>query len=359
MQIELLNLTVRDLSKGYQDNLEEGVIGYDGKLDIRPPYQREFVYNEKQRNAVIDTVSKKFPLNVMYWAVRESDNFEIIDGQQRTISICQFIQGDFSYKDKYFHNLNDDEKNRLLDYELTIYLCSGSDSERLDWFKTINIAGEKLTDQEIRNAVYHGSWVSDAKRYFSKNGCPAYGVAGDYLTGSAIRQDYLETTIKWINDDKIEDYMAKNQHESSAKELWTYFDNVFYWVDKTFIQKRKKLMKGVSWGKLYNKHQNKPLDPIKLEKQISKLIIDSEVTNQKGIYEYVLTGNEKHLNIRKFDDQMKQRAYEKQNGICNKCNREFELQNMDADHIIKWKDGGKTEDNNCQVLFVRCNRSGV
>ena len=216
MNIDLKKITVRELSKGYVDNAENGVLGYDGKLDIRPQYQLEFIYKEKQRDAVIDTINNNFPLNVMYWAVRDDGNFEVIDGQQRTISICQYVTGDFSFDSKYFHNLQDDEQNKILDYELMVYLCSGTDSERLKWFETINIAGEKLTPQELRNAVYSGSWVSDAKRHFSKRGCPAYDISSDYVTGSSIRQEYLETAIKWISKDNINDYMAKNQHKQNA-----------------------------------------------------------------------------------------------------------------------------------------------
>src|SRR5437016_5973986 len=200
MQIELKPITVRELSNGYEDNSEGGVVGYSGKLDIRPPYQREFIYKDKQRDAVIDTITKRFPLNVMYWSVREDGNYEVIDGQQRTISFCQYVEGDFSVNGRYFHNLQTDEKEQILDYQLMIYLCTGTDSERLDWFKTINIAGEKLTDQELRNAVYHGPWTANAKVYFSKTSCPAYQIASDYVDGSPIRQDYLETANDWRAD---------------------------------------------------------------------------------------------------------------------------------------------------------------
>ena len=213
MKIELKKITVRELTNGFEDNDENGVVGYDKKLDIRPPYQREFIYKDKQRDAVIDTITKNFPLNVMYWAVREDGNFEVIDGQQRTISACQYVNGDFSVDGLAFHNLTNDKKEQILNYELTIYFCSGADSEKLEWFKIINIAGERLTDQELRNAVYSGSWVSDAKRYFSKNGCAAYGIGSDYLNGSPIRQEYLETAINWISKGKIEDYMSKHQHD--------------------------------------------------------------------------------------------------------------------------------------------------
>lgn len=358
MEIELINLSIKDLSNGYEDNLEEGVIGYHGKLDIRPPFQREFVYKDRQRDAVIDTVSKNFPLNVMYWAVREDGNYEIIDGQQRTISICQFINSEFSFKNKYFHNLQKDEQEKFLNYELAIYLCSGTDSEKLEWFKTINIAGEKLTDQELRNAVYHGKWVTSAKKYFSKTGCAAYQIGGDYLNGTAIRQDYLETAIKWINDDEVDEYMAKNQNEPTSIELWNYFQSVISWVESTFPHKRT-LMKGVPWGKLYNEFHTNSYDPQTLEDEIESLISDDDVTNQRGIYQYVLSRKEKFLNIRAFSSQTKQRIYEKQDGKCAMCKENFALKDMDADHIKQWVDGGKTEEENCQMLCVPCNRSGA
>ena len=358
MDIKLKEINIRDLSNAYEDNLEDGVIGYGGRLDIRPPYQREFVYKDKQRDAVIDTVINNFPLNVMYWAVRDDENYEIIDGQQRTISICQYVEGEFSFNDKYFHNLQKDEQEQILNYELTVYLCKGSDSEKLDWFETINIAGEKLYPQELKNAVYHGSWVSDAKRYFSKTGCAAYQIGGDYLSGSAIRQQYLETAIKWINSNQVSEYMAKNQNEPTAIELWNYFQVVISWVESIFPNKRKKMMQGLPWGEYYNDYKNLSLDPNYLEEQILKLIADKDVDNNRGIYLYLLSGEEKHLHIRKFDDEMKQRAYEKQKGICTKCKKHFELEEMDADHVVLWKDGGKTTDDNCQVLCVSCNRGG-
>ena len=175
MNIELKEIKVRDLTNGYQDNEENGVIGYDAKLDIRPPFQREFVYDVKERNAVINTLQKDFPLNVMYWAVRDDGNFEVIDGQQRTISICQYVNGDFSINGLTINNLTKDKKEQILNYKLMVYFCSGTDSEKLDWFETINIAGKELTNQELKNAVYSGSWVSDAKRYFSKNNRPKIG----------------------------------------------------------------------------------------------------------------------------------------------------------------------------------------
>ena len=355
MKIELKEITVRDLTDGYEDNQENGVIGYGGKLDIRPPYQREFIYKDKQREAVIDTITKDYPLNVMYWAVREDGNFEVVDGQQRTISISQFVEGDFAFKSRYFHNLQKDEQEQILNYKIMVYLCSGTDSEKLEWFKTINIAGEKLTDQELRNAVYSGSWVSDAKRYFSKNGCAAYGLGGDYLNGTPIRQEYLETTIKWISNDDIEHYMAKQQHEPNANDLWLYFQSVINWVKVVFPKYRKE-MKGIQWGFLYNEFKDKNFDHKKLEEEITQLMQDEDVTNKKGIYEYVLTRKEKFLNIRAFTDNQKREAYERQKGICPVCTEEYKIEEMEADHITPWHLGGQTSADNCQMLCKDDNR---
>ncbi|MDR3668664.1 MAG: DUF262 domain-containing protein [Ignavibacteriaceae bacterium] len=360
MKIELKEITVRELTNGYQDNEENGVIGYGGKLDIRPPYQREFIYKDKQRDAVINTITKNYPLNVMYWAVREDGNFEVIDGQQRTISTCQYVNGNFAFHNRYFHNLQNDEQDQILNYKLMVYLCSGTDSERLEWFRTINIAGEKLTDQELRNAVYAGSWVTDAKRYFSKNGCVAYRIGSDYLNGSPIRQEYLEKAIDWISNEQIEEYMATHQHDPNASALWRYFQDVITWVEATFTNKRR-FMKGVDWGTLYNKYKDNTYDTKEFEVITAKLITDDDVTKKSGIYPYILTSDEKYLSIRAFSDSIKQKVYERQKGICVKCKKYFELDEMEADHITPWHEGGKTMEENCQMLCKDDNRrkSGI
>ncbi|MBP8994442.1 MAG: HNH endonuclease, partial [Bacteroidales bacterium] len=295
-----------------------------------------------------------------YWAVREDENYEVIDGQQRTISISQFVEGDFAYKNRYFHNLQKDEQEQVLNYKLMVYLCSGTDSEKLEWFKTINIAGEKLTEQELRNAVYSGSWVADAKRYFSKNGCAAYGLGSDYLNGAPIRQDYLETTIKWISKDNIEKYMAEHQHEPNANDLWLYFQSIISWIKVVFPKYRRE-MKGINWGFLYNSFKDQKLNHKKIENEISNLMQDEDVTNKKGIYEYVLTRNERHLNIRAFSDNQKREAYERQKGICPVCTEHYEIEGMEGDHITPWHEGGKTSADNCQMLCKDDNRrkSGI
>ncbi len=360
MKIELSNITVRELSTGYLDNNEAGVVGYSGRLDIRPPYQREFVYKDKQRDAVVDTVFKRYPLNVMYWAVADDGNFEVIDGQQRTISICQYVNGDFSFEGRYFHNLQADEKEQFLGYELTVYRCSGTDSEKLAWFKTINIAGEKLTDQELRNAVYSGSWVSAAKPIFSKSNCPAYLLGSDYLSGSPIRQDYLETVIGWLNNDDVEGYMAAHQHDLNANTEWLYYQSVIAWVKATFPKYRRE-MKGLAWGTLYSKHKDTSPDATLLEKEVARLMADEDVSNKRGIYAYVLNGDERNLSIRAFSDTQKREAYERQSGVCPKCKKKFTIDQMEADHITPWSKNGRTISENCQMLCKDDNRrkSGI
>ena len=355
MKIREQKLTVRELVEGYSDDGEGGVLGYGSKLDIRPVYQREFVYDGKQRDAVINTVRKGLPLNTMYWADIGDDRFEIIDGQQRTISICQYVKGLFSIDGLAFHNLQNNQKEDILNYELMVYTCAGTDSERLDWFRVINIAGEVLTDQELRNAVYHGSWVSDAKKYFSRPNCPAYRIGSKYLKGYYIRQDYLETAIKWINDGAVENYMSKHQHDNSAVALWNHFRSVIDWVEATFSRYRPE-MKGVAWGPLYNQFEDTDLDPDTLENEIKRLLMDDDVTKKSGAYPYVLDRDERHLSIRAFSKAMKAEAFERQGGVCPLCKQSFEADQMEGDHIDPWHEGGKTVAANCQMLCKPCNR---
>jgi uncharacterized protein with ParB-like and HNH nuclease domain len=358
MKIELHRMKVRDVVDGYKDSAEEGVVAYKGKLNIRPKYQREFVYTGKQRDAVIDTVKKDFPLNVMYWMVNDDGGYEVLDGQQRTISIAQYVNSDFSLGSMMFHNLTAEEQNQILDYELMIYFCEGTDRERLDWFEIINIAGEKLTPQEIRNAVYTGTWLSDAKLKFSKSNCAAYLLANDggqLMVGSPIRQEYLERALSWINNGDIREYMARHQKDSNANELWQYFQAVIDWARKTFPKYRQE-MKNVEWGLLYNDFKETKLDSNKLEFEVTKLMQDEDVTKKSGIYPYVLTRQEKWLNVRDFSPNERREAYERQKGVCPKCGKKFELSEMEADHITPWVEGGHTTAQNCQMLCKDDNR---
>lgn len=358
MKIALRNVKVSELIDGYEDKAEEGVRGYNGRLNIRPAFQREFIYKEKQRNEVINTVRKSFPLNTMYWAVA-GQGFELMDGQQRTVSICQYVQGDFPVEidgsPMFFNNLTAEKRKQILDYELSVYVCEGTEGEKLDWFKIINIAGEKLTDQELRNAIYTGPWLADAKRWFSRSAAPAAAIGNKLVNGTPIRQEYLEAAIDWLSNGAIEKYMAEHQHDQNANELWTYFQNVINWVNLTFTTYRKE-MKGVAWGPLYNKFGKEKLDTKNLEAKIANLMLDEDVTKKSGIYDYVLSGNERALSIRAFMDNMKREAYERQNGVCVKCKTKFQLGEMEGDHIKPWHEGGKTNAANCQMLCKDDNR---
>ena len=358
MKIKLHEIPVRDVVEGYMDSAENGVVGYGGRLNIRPAFQREFIYKDKQRDEVIRTIRKDFPLNVMYWVLSDDGNYELLDGQQRTISICQYVQGDFSIDHLGFGNLTKAEQEQILDYPLMIYICEGTDKEKLDWFKIINIAGEQLMPQELRNAIYTGQWLTEAKKYFSKTSCPAFKIASDYLTGTPIRQDYLQTALKWISAREglaIEDYMAKHQHDTNCSELWLYFQSVINWVKVIFPNYRKE-MKGLDWGILFNRFGDGQYDPKELEERIVVLMEDDDVTNKKGVYPYLLDGQEKHLSIRAFTQSMKRSAYERQKGVCPLCGGTFALKEMQADHITPWSKGGRTVPENCQMLCAPCNR---
>ena len=266
--------------------------------------------------------------------------------------------------ERRFENLTQEEKDIILNYEIPVYFCKGGDSEKLAWFRTINKVGERLNEQELRNAIYTGKWLADAKRYFSKSGCPAFELGKKYIKGTPIRQDFLETAIEWIADREglsIEGYMAKHQHDDNAEELWTYYQDVINWVTSRFTVYRKE-MKGLPWGIMYNKYSCDKIVPSVVEAQIAELMIDKDVTKRSGIYMYVLSGEEKWLNIRKFDDADKRAIYEMQKGICPYCEKEgrasieYDIDDMEVDHILPWSKGGKTEISNGQCLCKEHNR---
>ena len=356
MKIEPHMITVRDLVAGYANSEEEGVVAYGGKLDVRPKYQREFIYSDAEQKAVIDTVTKGYPLNVMYWAVREDGTYEVMDGQQRTLSICEYVAGKFDYFFRYFSNLSSEEQNRILDYGLTVYFCEGGDDEKLEWFKTINIAGKELTDQELLNAVYAGPWTADMKRFFSKPTGPAYTLANRYLKGEPIRQDYMETVLEWISDGCVKSYMALHQHDTTAMAEWLYFKGVIDWV-QTLFPKYRREMKGLDWGGMFRLYGKNKYDPATMENDIQRLMADDDVQKKSGIYEYLLSGREREsaLSIRKFTESQKRTAFERQGGTCRICGRRFSYEEMEGDHIVPWSRGGKTVPENLQMLCRRDN----
>lgn len=372
MKIEKTTVKVSELCKGYSDDGDGGVFGYDGRLTIRPSFQREFCYSDKKRDMVIDTVRKGFPLNIMYWNKAGNDTYEVLDGQQRTISLGQYLNSDFAIKingnDKFFHNLTDTEKKQIEDYELTIYICDGTEEEKLEWFRVINIAGETLTNQELLNATYAGPWLADAKNYFSKRNCVAGQMADGFIKGNPIRQDYLEKALSWIADrDGLESggkYMAIHQHDADANVLWLYFQEVISWAKRLFPNVSKKLTESQEWGILYNKYKQKAYNTNEMKALMDKLILDEDVTKQTGIIPYVLSDRTKHdeklLSIRVFSEQMKRRVWEKQGHKCPYCvkngiDTEYAFEDMQGDHIIPWSQGGRTVEDNCQMLCQKCN----
>ena len=368
MTISQSKVTVGEITNGYVNNEEQGVRGYGGRLDIRPPYQREFIYNEKEQEAVIRTVLNGYPLNVMYWVRRNDDAecpYEVMDGQQRTLSLCQYVADVFAVDFKNFSNQPGDVRKKILDYELTVYVCEGEESEKLEWFKTINIAGKPLNEQEIRNAIYAGPFVSDAKTHFSKSNCGAYRLGKDLVAGSPIRQDFLKKALEWMADHETRGgkpktavgYMSEHQHDHNSGPLWTYYQNVANWAASTFDMKKfKKIMKGLDWAKFYDLYHDQSLDTKKMETRIAELMGDDEIQRPTGIIPYVLTGDERSLDLRAFPEKTKLAVWERQGHKCALCGKEFDIEFMEGDHITPWHDGGRTTVENCQMLCRECNR---
>ena len=373
----LKQISIADLFNGFVNNEEEGVythIRIDGELiktNIRPPYQREFVYSDDKRNEVIKSMSLNRPLGLIHLAKNSDGTMEVIDGQQRIISICSYLNGDYSVNgicdflnEKKFDCERFKETaiyQQIMSYNHIIaYIVDGSDDEKLEWFKTINISGEKLTDQELLNANYTGEWLCSAKRKFSKTNCVAYKKGNKLVNGTPIRQDYLETALSWISGGKenIQKYMGEHQFDENAEPLWDYFVEVIEWVEKTFTYRKE--MKGIDWGKLYREYGKVDYNVAELEEKVKALMADDDVNSKKGIYEYVLSNcskdKERHLSIRKFSDKDKRTAYEKQNGICPICGKYHTIEEMEGDHIVAWSKGGKTTIDNLQMLCKKCNR---
>jgi len=364
MRISKEEIPIKKIIEGYEELSEDrGVWALNGKLNIRPSYQREFIYNLPEQKAVIDSIINNFPLGIIYWHVHKEDYRhiynEVLDGQQRTLSICAYIVNRsytiiYNGTPRYFDNLPDDVQKNILNYPLDVRICEGTKEEKLNWFKRINIAGKTHSKQELRNAVYPGPWLESAKQYFSKQSCPAQDCYGKYMLGKINRQAYLETILKWISNNNIENYMAHHQHDENANELWEYFIKVMEWTETLF--KYRAQMKGVQFGLLYNEYKDENFDPTLLESKIYELINDRDVTNIKGIWSYVINRDERELNIRTFNDKEKMIAYERQNGLCAHCKEQFDLKEMEADHIQPWSKGGKTVIENCQMLCKSCNR---
>ncbi len=382
MNIDLCNIKIKDILAGFEDDGEDGVYAFNKRLTIRPPYQREFVYNLKQQEAVLHTILHRFPLNTMYWVLTNgsykindkkelelSDDarFEVLDGQQRTLSVMNFLkhklQIKWEGKSYYEDSLPDDLYQNLLNYSFMVYICEGTDSEKLAWFEIVNVAGEELSDQELRNSVYTGPWLSAAKKIFSKSNCPAKGLSEKYIKADYIRQGLLEKALKGICEKQklkdITEYMAAHVKDDDADELWQYFQDAINWVQKIF-PKYYSDMKGLDWLHLYNKYGATKYNSNTMKEEVAKLHLDKEIGDYKGIYEYLLSKDSdpyagRLLQLRVFDEDDKLRKYNEQKGVCPKCNNHFEYSEMEGDHTKPWSKGGKTEYSNLQMLCRDCN----
>ena len=381
MEIRKTTITIRELCAGYvndtETDIERGVWAYGGKLCVRPEFQRSFVYDDKQANAVIDTALKGFPLNIMYWVDNGDGTYDCLDGQQRTISLCNFVDGFTSYhgnavyseKPMYISTLArlyPEMEQKFLDYPLEIYICRGAKADRMEWFKTINIAGEELSPQELRNANYVSKWLTDAKRYFSKaNGkakCPAENVGSMYTKANANRQELLEQVITWYigskKDEDICQYMDEHINDDNAIELWNYFNDVINWIKTLFPGTYDKGMASLNWGNLYNKYHDEEFDSEEIVNKFNELIefkASKELDVSVGkIVEYCITRDENLLKHRAFSEAQRTTLYNRQKGICPDCGKHFIKADMHAHHIVPWYSGGVTELTNGVMLCKNC-----
>lgn len=370
MEIKLHKITIRELIDEYSNDEEEGVVAYHGLLNVRPKYQREFVYSPDKQIAVLRSIMHNYPIGVMYWVRNEDGTLEMLDGQQRTISICEYVAANaFSIDSFKFHNLKEakpETAKEILDYPLHVYFCEGSTDDKLEWFRTINIGTEPLKDQEMRNAFYTGQWLTDAKKKFSKTTGVCVRKNENLVNGTPNRQELLEKVLLWkaqydgIDEGKpdltIRRYMAEHQHDTNADSERQYFFRVIDWANMLFDGKWK-IKKGQPWGELYNLYHMNNYDSTYLHSEVERLLLDDEIGTATGIIRYLLSGEEKYLNLRAFSESQKITLYQRQGGICNICKKPFPIEEMEADHIDPWKENGKTTLENGQMLCRHCNRT--
>ena len=378
----LTDLTVDDICRGFVYNELEGkgLFGWDGKLVIQPEYQRNYIYADGKKDvAVIDSLLKGYPLGLIYFVKVGDDRYEVLDGQQRITSFGRFVRGKFPVVDAegmphYFDGLNAEEQGRILGSKLTIYVCEGAETEIKEWFKTINIAGVPLVEQELLNAIYSGPFVTAAKEVFSNSGNSEMQKWKCYVAGDEQRQKILETALKWVSGGEVQDYMGRHRFDKDCRELKAYFTSVIDWIDGVF-KGVKDEMCGLEWGRLYETYRKTAYNPEKVWQRVEELYGDEFVTDRRGIFEYVLGGEKEArlLNVRVFSDKEKKQVYARQTadaekrGVSNcplcavgheaSAKRIWKIGEMGADHVTAWSKGGATDISNCQMLCKTHNRA--
>ncbi len=378
----ITDLTIKDICDGFVYNEYEGkgLFGWSGKLTIQPEYQRNYIYaDEKKDVAVIQSILKEYPIGLLYFVKTDEDKYEILDGQQRVTSIGRYVTGRFPIFDEneephYFSGLATDKQDIIENTKLTIYICEGTESEIKEWFKTINIAGIALKNQELLNAIYSGPFVTLAKEEFSNSQNTNISKWNAYIKAEVNRQGFLEKALSWVSKGEIEKYMSLHRRDDNIKELKTYFNSVIDWISTIFIDLDDS-MRGVEWGEMYERYHTRAYSPAAISEKVQALLADIYVTDKKGIYEFILGGcqDTKLINVRVFNEPIKKKAYAKQTeeaklmGIsnCPLCalgnnsnkNRIYKISEMDADHITAWSNGGSTDISNCQMLCKTHNRA--
>lgn len=378
------NWTVGDICKGFTFNKAEGkgLFGLDGKLTIQPEYQRNYIYDKKGKDKdVINSLLKGYPLGLFYFVKTSSDKYEVLDGQQRITSFGRFVNSTYAFavEDKngnprYFDSLNPEDQEKIINTKLPVYICQGTPNEINEWFQVINIAGVPLNDQERLNAAYYGSFTTLARKKYSNSENVHMYKWLTYVKGDPKRQEVLETALRWVSKNNIEQYMSKHRQDDNINELSNYFDTVIDWVSQLFDYTGKEV-RGLPWGEYYEEYHNKPYNSEEVNEEVNKLLEDPYVQNKKGIFEYILSGNEKTeaLNVRVFDAATKKSVYQKQTeearakgisncplcaiGNNNNKTRIWKLSEMDADHVTAWSKGGATDISNCQMLCKTHNRA--
>lgn len=383
MKAELKQFTVRDVVQGFVYNEFEGkgLYGLAGKLVIQPEYQRNYIYSGMKEVAVVDSHLRGYPLGLIYFNDNGA-NLEVLDGQQRITSIGRFVTGKFAIqrngREQTFTSLPQQERDRILDASLLVYVCTGTEAEIKEWFQTINIAGIPLNRQELLNAIYSGPFVTAAKAVFSNSGNSNQQKWASYVKGDPKRQEVLEVALTWVAASQgvgIDGYLAKHRQDAGIAGLQSYFNSVIDWIDSVFVRSPDPEMRGLEWGRLYEEHHLKGYDPTAMDARVNELRGDPAVQNRKGIYEFLLSGETlpRLLEVRLFDDRTKQQAYERQTAAatvgrqsnCPHCAlghsataaKIWKLVEMDADHVSAWSKGGKTDISNCEMLCVTHNRA--